>query len=318
MTRMAGPDDREREPYEEEAPRSIFSAMWFRALIVILVFGVIAAVAVPHILDVLSPPPTKQAAKSMTPPPPAPAPTPAPPPAAPPPAAVTAKPATPPPSGTAAVAPPKSPAPVAKPTEAPTKTEPAKKEGSVTTAKTPGAKPAASRGQYWVQVGAFRDAEAAKRLAAKLHADKYQVEESLTSAGGSKPAAAPAAPTGADRYNVFVSGLAPAEINAKLLARGLAAESVAGGVVVKPSLPLREAIALSKDLAVDGMTVQVRRATGASAAAGAPASPSAAAGGGEPLHRVRVGSYPDRAAAAAVAKELESKGYKPFIARGPQ
>jgi hypothetical protein len=33
---------------------------------------------------------------------------------------------------------------------------------------------------------------------------------------------------------------------------------------------------------------------------------------------VRIGSFPDRAAALAVAKELESKGYKPYVARGNQ
>jgi hypothetical protein len=33
---------------------------------------------------------------------------------------------------------------------------------------------------------------------------------------------------------------------------------------------------------------------------------------------VRVGAFADRAAALAAAKELEAKGYKPFIARGDQ
>jgi hypothetical protein len=31
---------------------------------------------------------------------------------------------------------------------------------------------------------------------------------------------------------------------------------------------------------------------------------------------VRVGGFPDRAAAAAALKKLEDKGFKPFIARG--
>src|SRR5438093_1381600 len=83
------------------------------------------------------------------------------------------------------------------------------------------------------------------------------------------------------------------------------------GGVVKPSLPLRDAIALSKDLAAEGLKVQVRRS-------GAPASATAApagSAGGEVLYRVRVGPYPDRAAATSAQKELEGKGYRPFIAR---
>jgi hypothetical protein len=31
---------------------------------------------------------------------------------------------------------------------------------------------------------------------------------------------------------------------------------------------------------------------------------------------VRVGAFPDRATAVSTLKELEAKGYKPFIARG--
>jgi hypothetical protein len=90
-------------------------------------------------------------------------------------------------------------------------------------------------------------------------------------------------------------------------------------VVVKPSLPLRDAVALSKDLAVDGFKVQVRRA-GAGPSAPAVVSPPApgATEGGIQLHRVRVGAFTDKAAALAAARELESKGFKPYIARGDQ
>lgn len=308
MTRMAAPDD--PEPYEDEAPRSIFAALWFRALIVILVVGVVAAVAVPYVLDVVNPPPApKQVAAPVprsTPPTafPTVAPSPSLAPTPPTPAPVS------PPSTTAPAAAPTAPKPVAPTREAkatPTKPAPARTQT------------AAARGPYWVQVGAFRDQAAATRLAAKLRSENYKVEESVSSTTDGRAAAAPppTAPTAADRYDVFVSGLAPAEINAKLSAKGLAAESVAGGIVVKPSLPLREAVALSKDLAAEGLKVQVRRAGGAAAAGAAPA-PAPVAAGGETLHRVRVGSFPDRAAAAAVARELEAKGYKPFIARGGQ
>ena len=107
------------------------------------------------------------------------------------------------------------------------------------------------------------------------------------------------------------------ELTKRLSAKGLAAETAGGSVVVKPSLPLRDAVTLSKDLAVDGLKVQVRRA-GSGAVAAAPASPppATAAGAGETLHRVRVGGFTDVAAARAAVKELEAKGYKPYIARG--
>ncbi len=185
-----------------------------------------------------------------------------------------------------------------------------------------------------MQVGAFRDAETAKRVAAKLREDNFQVEESVTRTGGAaaKPAPTPAAPAPApkpditsDQYDVFVSGQTPEELNKRLSAKGLAAEASSGGMVVKPSLPLRDAIALSKDLAVEGFKVQVRRAGGsmgsaaAAAAASAPSAPAASATqGGSELHRVRVGAFTDRAAAQDAVRQLEAKGYKPYIARGDQ
>src|SRR2546429_9089141 len=55
-----------------------------------------------------------------------------------------------------------------------------------------------------------------------------------------------------------------------------------------------------------------------SGAAASPASTPAANPGGDGLHRVRVGPYPDRAAATSALKELEAKGYKPFLARSEE
>jgi cell division septation protein DedD len=149
---------------------------------------------------------------------------------------------------------------------------------------------------------------------------KYSVEESSMS--GSTPvlgrSAAPssgAASAAGDKYDVYVTGGAAADINARLAPKGLTSEPSAGGVIVKPSLPLRDAVALSKDLAVDGLKVQVRRASG-TAAARAPSSPSVAASSGDSLYRVRVGPFDDRAAATSTLRELEQRGYTPFIARG--
>jgi cell division septation protein DedD len=49
-----------------------------------------------------------------------------------------------------------------------------------------------------------------------------------------------------------------------------------------------------------------------------PAAPAAGEGGGGELHRVRVGAFSDRTAAQEAVKQLEAKGYKPYIARGNQ
>ena len=90
-------------------------------------------------------------------------------------------------------------------------------------------------------------------------------------------------------------------------------------MVVKPSLPLRDAVALSKDLAVDGLKVQVRRAAGgAPPSSPAPSASASAATSDGTLYRVRVGPFDDKTAATSTLRELEQKGYTPFIARGGQ
>ena len=42
---------------DEEAPRSIFSATWFRVVLVVVGVAIIGAVSVPYVLDVVNPPP---------------------------------------------------------------------------------------------------------------------------------------------------------------------------------------------------------------------------------------------------------------------
>ena len=323
MTRMVDEDrpgdEPEAEAYEDEAPRSIFSAIWFRVIVVVVVLGVVTAVAVPYVLDWVSPTPEKAPPAppaSMTTPPAAP---PSPPVAvesAPAGAAKAARPAPAAP-GKAAPAHPLTtavPAP-AEPGEKATKVPPTRAEPSRRAAKA--AKSAA--GTYWVQVGAFRDAATAERVAERLRAQKYTVEQSMS--GGAraaepsspKPSASPRSP-GSDLYDVFVSGGSPATLSAKLGGRGLAAEPMGDGAVVKPSLPLRDAVALSKDLAAEGLKVQVKRSGSAAPSTGAAATP-APAPSAEGLHRVRVGPYADRAAATGALRELEAAGFKPYIAR---
>ena len=375
-------DDQDPELYEDVAPRSIFAATWFRVVLVVIVLGVVGAVAVPYVLDWMNPPPMPRTAATTTIPStpltstmPAAAETPA-----------SERPPADSPSSENAVAEKKDSSmatamakpsatsssatvtaesrPVAKAIVPEAKAEP-QRSGTSGSAKgksataagekvakpsaakpSPAAKPelaaktaprhvvakattpvAAAGGPYWVQIGAFRDAESARRLAAKLREENFKVEESLRRTGGAGPptTGAPAVkgtpPAGtADQYDVLVSGMSVEELNRRLGGKGLSAEgSGAGGLMVKPSLPLRDAVALSKDLAVDGFKVQVRRAGAAASAPAIVSGPSPAAGqGAQTLHRVRVGAFTDRAAAVAAARELESKGFKPYIARGDQ
>ncbi len=384
-------DDQDHELYEDVPPRSIFAATWFRVVLVVIVLGVVGAVAVPYVLDWMNPPPAPRSVATTRSPMssapltptipsavekpvtdrlvpdrpsgdrpvaekkdpmvvPAPA-SPAAPstkpsaearaatkPAAPEAKAEAKRPAPGDPKSQSAMAvtekpaKPSTPKPsaAAKPEAAPKAAEPASKR-VVAKATAPAA---TAGGPYWVQIGAFKDAESAKRIAAKLREENFKVEESIKRVGGAAPTAGapaaaavtpPSAPAGtADQYDVFVTGMSAEELNRRLAGKGLASESSSGGgLVVKPSLPLRDAVALSKDLAVEGFKVQVRRA---GAAASAPAvvstpTPSPAPGtgeGGQTLHRVRVGAFTDRAAALAAARELESKGFKPYIARGDQ
>jgi DedD protein len=375
-------DDQDHELYEDLAPRSIFAATWFRVVLVVIVLGVVGAVAVPYVLDWIDPPAAPRMAATTTSPLPSTALTPTAPAAAgkpmtdrpladrpssetsvadkvadkrdstlvPAPAVTPAVPlaraALPPSSEATSAGPaaePKTPAPEAKAepkhsamaiTEKPVKPssskaspdpqpEASKIAPTVVKATTPAAD---AGGPYWVQIGAFKDAESARRMAAQLREGNFKVAESTKRIGGTSAPSAAATPPpsagAADRYDVFVSGMSVEEFNRRLAGKGLAAQaSGSDGLVVKPSLPLRDAVALSKDLAVDGFKVQVRRASTAASAptvVSAP-SPSPAAGEAEQtLHRVRVGAFADRAAATAAARELESKGFKPYIARGDQ
>ncbi|HKC97668.1 MAG TPA: SPOR domain-containing protein, partial [Methylomirabilota bacterium] len=325
---------------------SIFSALWFRAILVVIVLGVVAAVAVPYVLELANQPAPKTAlSKPEMPPmstavaPSAPPVASAPAPSAPAPekSATPEKPAAGEKSaaseGTASAPTPMTPAtdtPAAPAAKAAESSKPvvasksaAPKEPAAARAPRAAAPPSSS-GDYFVQVGAFKNPDTAKKLAVRLRGQKYNVEE--TSASGAQPArsaSTSAPPTSApasasDRYDVHVSGAAPADINAKISAKGLSTEPSGAGVIVRPSMPLRDAVALSKDLAVDGLKVQVRRAPGGSAPAPAAASSAPEAPSDGTLYRVRIGPFDDKSTATSTLRELEQKGYSPFIARGGQ
>jgi hypothetical protein len=116
---------------------------------------------------------------------------------------------------------------------------------------------------------------------------------------------------------VFVSGATVADVKAKLEGKTVSASAVAGGVVVTPSLPRAEAEALSRELGVtSGWRISVRRASDWTATTAAPKSEAGPARE-DTLHRVRVGSFPDRAAAEAARRALKAQGYTSFVAREP-
>ena len=248
---MTADDRRGSGGYDTEPRRSIFASLWFRVLLVVILLGVAGVLAVPYVLDVMNPPPPKPMAVGTPASPalPLPAPAPAPESAQNPPVA----------PGPSAPAPAPAAAPATKEekqTERPKTTKP-EKQPARRTAKASAPSAAAGSGAYWIQVGAFKNADAARRLAARLREQNYPVLESSTSGGVDRAPSAPPASGGAvsDKYDVFVVGGSPEDITVKLSAKGLSTEPARDGVVVKPSMPLRDAIALSKDLAAVGLKV---------------------------------------------------------------
>ncbi|MCI0547214.1 MAG: SPOR domain-containing protein [Candidatus Rokubacteria bacterium] len=153
-----------------------------------------------------------------------------------------------------------------------------------------------------MQVGAFQSRAKADRLAAELTAERLPVEVASVLAGGTGGATAMCTA----RHELLVTGSSADAVNAALRGAGKA-QPVGGGAVVRPALELKDAVALSKRLAAEGMTVKIRRVD--TAGGPAPRTPTA-------LHAVRVGGYPDREEAEAARRSLEGKGVRGFITQG--
>lgn len=263
-------EEEEEEYEEEEEPRSIFANPWFRAMLAVLVLAVVGVLALPYVQEWWASKPQVSIVKPS--PPPAPA-APSPPTPAPQVAEKPAeKPAEPAPKPAAPAAPP---APASAPRVA--------------------AKPAPAapdKGDYWVQVGAFSDAKNAGRLAAQLTDQKYAVQRATVTRG-----------SGSGGGNeVFVAGAKQRDVYDKVKAKGYRVDAVKGGAVVRPPLPLKDAVAISKELAGAGMDVKIRRV----------------GGGGEKatFHLVRVGGFADRTEAEAAQTELGGKGVPGFVVKG--
>ncbi len=187
-------EDEEQDEFEGQ--RSIFATGWFRAVLVLLVLAVIAVIAVPLIGGWFEPPaPPKLVTPAPIPKPSEPTPPPATPPAPGPsataPPAVTPAPVTPPAPATpgpssppVAITPAPTPAPArpeippaSAPTRAAEKAEKAKapeRTGALAPSKSNPKAPAA--GNYWVQVGAFKEGRNAEGLAKTLRAEGFAVQ----------------------------------------------------------------------------------------------------------------------------------------------
>ena len=282
-------DEEEEYEEEEEEPRSIFASPWFRAALAVLILAVVGVLALPYVQEwwAGSSKPQVTVAKPPQAPPAKPEPAPMPPaaPAAPAPAPKVAE------KAPEKPAEPAKPVPAAPPAPAPKIAEkPAEKPAE------PAAKPAAapSKGDYWVQVGAFSDAKNASRLAARLKDQKYSVQQATVTRGSGG---------GTGGNEVFVAGAKQRDVYDRVKGKGYHVDAVKGGAVVRPALPLKDAVALSKELADAGMDVKIRRV---------------GAGGGEKatFHLVRVGGFADRKEAEAAQKELGGKGVPGFVVKG--
>ena len=268
--------DPERDEDRDDLPPSIVSSWWFRGLLALVVVALIVAIALPHLLDWLSPVVTRpsvaqksQPAPSLRPSPAEAPPAPAPPP--PTPRQIEKRPAQPQEN-------PLSPKPARE------ATKPAPKLSAKASKEEDSTPPSSARGGYMVQVGAFQDEANAARLAARLAREKYPLQrltESRSEGGG---------------HEVVVTGASVDEVNGKLGGTSQKAVAISEGVVIQPALPLKDAVALSQALRADGLTVKIRRAQGTAS-----------------LHVVRVGAFPTRSRAEAVRQELQEKGYSGFI-----
>jgi cell division septation protein DedD len=204
-------------------PPSVFTARWFRLLLVLLLLLVVAIVGLPYILERTGPA-SNQSPVSLQPPAPKPAP--------PSPAQVqTPAPSLPPTVGE------KPPQDSAAPQTA-ARTLPPSSE------KSPPRETSAPKMRYAVQVGAFIDAANAKRLSAMLKEEKFSVQQLTVSRPG-------------ESFQVIVAGLS-AEAREKIAQLKLQGSQAGNTFTVQPTMGLKEAVSLSERLKQEGLEVKVK------------------------------------------------------------
>lgn len=295
-------EEEEEFDVDEEEPQSIFAATWFRALLLVIGIAVVAVLALPYVLEWLGPSPKPTVsvlrpspAAPPTPPQPSARASPSPPM---PPAVGAAQPPERPPAKAPPAAPkvstpsrpPGKPAGTAPP-QATQPTKPASRTGPTQVAKKaapPAGKPAMTKGDYWVQVGAFTEPGNAARLVARLSGQEFAVQQVTVTRGDE------------NGNEVFVPGASQSDVYDVVKTKGYRADAVKDGAAVRPLLSLRDAVEVSKQLAEAGMDVRIRR-VGA---------------GKQTLHLVRVGGVGDRKQAQALRKELAGKGIPGFVVKG--
>src|SRR5216683_224732 len=224
-------DEDERD---DIAQRSIFSAGWFRALLVLTVLAIVVVVSLPYLLNWLEPTPTtapKPQTKASEPAPAAP-----PAPTAPAPTTGTAPPAT---------------AQTDAPKPAPAAPTPA--DRPLGTAPLPAA-----------------PAQAPPGATAKAAPAKPETVKPPVAAAAPKRASAPAPAKSVEpggQNQLLITGSTPDAVNAALKGKGTA-QVVKGGIVVNPAYDLETAMSLSSQLKKEGFKVVIRRAkSGATTAA---------------------------------------------------
>jgi cell division septation protein DedD len=156
-------------------------------------------------------------------------------------------------------------------------------------------------GNYWIQLGAFKEQKNAEALAKTLRDAGFPVQVTAIGSGGggeSKGAA--------QQHELFVTETSVDKVNAALKGRGTA-RPVSGGVAVKPAFSLQDAMTVSKRLTDEGLKVVIRPAGVLTT------SPQ----GQGTLHAVRAGGYSNRTSALAARDELAAKGHQGFLAEGP-
>ena len=347
-------DDRDEDEREEFASRSIFSAGWFRAVLVLTVLAIVVVISLPYLLHWFEPSPPGRVAKPAESLKPAPSAT-SPPAVAPAPALGPTAPVAAPPEVKAAPPAASAPAPKAVFEKAlpPASSEPARKATPEKAPPTPAAEKAATKapartatehprpkapetalgktadkpaapsrvvakadapsrpaasarhsaeaasGNYWIQLGAFKEQKNADALAQTLRDAGFPVQVTPIRRGGGDT-------QGEAQHELFVSEASVDKVNAALKGHGRA-QLVAGGVAVKPTFSLQEAMTVSKRLTDEGLKVVIRPASGL----------AKASQGQGTLLAVRAGGYSNRTSALAARDELAAKGHQGFVAEGP-